>query len=77
MSNLYFYQNSLVSSGAAVSVLVLSNSYASTINPTHCTLTYQLKDSTGTFYSSTSSPVKIDPSGYIYITQNSVFTLNL
>ncbi len=57
-----------VSSGAAVNVLALSNSYASTINPTHCTLSYQLKDSTGKTYSSVSSPAKIDSIGNLYIT---------
>jgi hypothetical protein len=62
---------------AAVNVFALSNSYASTTNPTYCTLSYQLKNSAGTTYSSTSSPVKIDSSGKVYITQNSAFTLTL
>ncbi len=65
-----------MSSGAAVSVLALLNSYASTTNPSHCTLSFMLKDSsTGTTYSSTSSPVKIDSSGNLYLTKNSIFNL--
>ena len=57
--------------------MALSNSYVSNSYPTNCKLTYSLKDSTGTTYSSSSSPVSIDSSGNVHITQNSAFTLTM
>ena len=64
-----------MSSGAEIAFLALSNSYTKTTNPTHCSLTFLLKDLTGTTYSSSSSPVKIDSTGNVYITKNSGFNL--
>ncbi len=55
----------------------MATGYASTTNSPNCVLSYQLIDSSGNTYSSTSSPIKIDSTGAVYITQNSEFTLNL
>jgi hypothetical protein len=66
-----------LSSGASVNVLALTNNYASTTNPTHCTLSYLLKDSTGQTYSQTSYPIMIDSTGKIYITKNSAFNITV
>ena len=50
-----------------MNVPVFYNNYASTTNPTQCTLSYELLDSKGIMYSSSSSPVKIDKYGDVFI----------
>jgi hypothetical protein len=68
MSSYQTFQDSSLTSSATKSIVVLAAGYGTKTGSESCTLSYLLTDSTGNIYSSTSSPIKIDSTGAVYIT---------